>query len=294
MSLSSFLSSLSPSFEKGQIVESIQKTRDDIARFTLPALAAAEELWSGQKFKNGISQDIQDTVQGALKRKPMFELLVANTENADKLLKALGEHVNKIFNSHESTRALTYAKATCLRLVQAADLVSLYNRRQLNYIYWLEADAMGVEDAVGPKPAELEWLRDNMPAYVTGLRALEYDPNDLDTVFRTLPDVPVSAQNEAALGVTMGVSKIDPMGVFGLSVRWNPFYLAGMLVAEYQQAKYKSTEEEAQLLEYRLLQLKNQREKTPDAKLDKEIAYTQERVTSAHAKLSKMEKDYNV
>lgn len=294
MSLSSFLSSLSPSFEKGQIVESIQKTQDDITRFTLPALAAAEELWQGQKLRNSISQDIEDQVQGVLKNKPLFTLLVANTENSQKLLRALGEHVNKIFNSHESTRALTYAKATCLRLVQAAELASLYNRRLLNYVYWLEAEAMGVEDAVGPKPTELEWMRDNLPAYLTSLRALICEPDDLATVFRTLPDVPVSTQGESALTAAMGFAKMDPLGVNGVSVRWNPFYIVGMLVSEYQAAKHKSTEEEAQLLEYRLLQLKNQREKTPDAKLDKEINYLQERVTSTHAKLGRMEKDYHV
>jgi hypothetical protein len=294
MSFSQFLAALSPTVEKRQVIESIAKTVSSINLYTLPALKAAYELWQGQKFKSRINRDFEAQVQAVLERKPIFAQLVALTENTLLVLNTLDKEVDKIFSSHEATRALTYAKATTLRVIQAAELVSLYNRRILNYAYWLESEELGGEDIAGPTPNEQEWLRDNMAAYLTALVALDKKPDEYGPMLRQLPDVPVSDENEGDLRATLGSGNVDPLGVSNLSVRWNPFYLIGMLQADIQASSYKSAEQEAQLLEYRLLQLQQLRDSTQDAKLDKEIDYTQQRVTSAHAELARKEKNYHV
>jgi hypothetical protein len=137
-------------------------------------------------------------------------------------------------------------------------------------------------------------MQDNNANWVTALVALEKDPKELNTLLKRLPDTPVSEAGEGALAATLGLSGMDPYGLRSLSIKWNPFYLVGMMVSEMQADGYRAAEEEVKLLEFRLIQLQKLRDKQQDARLDKEIAYTQDRVTSLHAKLGKLEKDYHV
>lgn len=294
MSFSSFLSTLSPSFEKAQVQQSVQSALDNLHKHTLPSLEAAVQLWQGQKFKSKGARDIEAEVKKSTSNDALFMTMLKMAKNAEALLKEIMPVVGTMFQAHESSRALTYAKATVLRLIQASELHCQYSRRVMNYIYWLEADELGAEDVPGPKPAELEWMQNNNANWVTALVALEKDPKELATLLKRLPDTPVSEVGEGALASTLGLGAVDPYGLRSLSIKWNPFYLVGMMVSEMQADGYRAAEEEVKLLEFRLIQLQKLRDKQQDARLDKEIAYTQERVTSLHAKLGKLEKDYHV
>jgi hypothetical protein len=294
MALFDFMKSISPSINKKDVMQTVALTTQSLKEHTLPAVKAAEGLFKGQKFKSDGAKSIESTIKRAVESKPLFEVIHARLQNALLLLDKIESYSKRVFSEHETNLGFTYAKATCLRLAQAAELSSLYTRRLINYIYWLEAEAIGAEGIAGPKPTEIAWLNDNLNNFITALNALDKKPEVFETQLNQLPDAIVSAQSEAAFAGTLGAAKMDPFNLRALSVRWNPFYLVGMLVSEWQSDRYKSAQEEAKLLEFRLLQIEKLRDKTQDAKLDREIEVLQDRVTGLHAKISKMETSWGL
>lgn len=293
MSIFKFLMGQKTMMSKEEVISSISSTTQIIREYTLPAAKTAAQLWTGQKFKSNAAKDIQSSFLRSVKGKSLFDAMADTMENTLVLLGFIQEYAERIFSNTEANIGLTYSKAMTLRLTQAAEVANVYSRRLINYIYWLESEALGSE-VVGPKQGEIDWLDSNFDSYCVAMKALQKDKDQLEQSFKQLPDAVVSSNTEMTFTSTLGLNKIDPLGLNQLSVRWNPFYLIGMLVAEWQVDRYKQAKDELQLLEYRKLQIERLREKGQDAKLDQEIEYLQERITGVHAKLDKMEKTYHV
>jgi ABC-type phosphate transport system auxiliary subunit len=70
----------------------------------------------------------------------------------------------------------------------------------------------------------------------------------------------------------------------------NPVYHVGMLVAEWQAARYKAAQEELRTLQLRKLNLEKKLEGKSDAKIEQQISYMQKRVDDLEYKIVKMEK----
>lgn len=294
MALFDFVKSLHPTINKKDVMQTVALTTQSLKEHTLPAVKAAETLFKGQKFKSDGAKGIETIIKRAVDSKPLFETIHLRLQNALVLLEKIEAYSKRVFSEHETNLGFTYAKATCLRLAQAAELSSLYTRRLINYVYWLEAESIGAEGITGPKATEIAWLNDNLTNFITALNGLDKKPEVFETQLNQLPDAIVSAQSENAFMGTLGAAKLDPFNLRALSVRWNPFYMLGMLLSEFQADRYKSAQEEAKLLEFRLLQIEKLRDKTQDAKLDREIEMLQDRVTSLHAKLSRMEQNWSL
>lgn len=293
MSLYKFAMGLKSTLSKDEVLSSISETQQIITKYTLPACIAAEELWRGQKFKNVTSRNIEESVKRDVKNKPLFETLRFTMQNTQDLLGSIEEYAQQIFHDKEANIGLNYAKAMTMRLVQAAELCSTYTRRLINYVYWLEGQSIGSE-VIGPKQAEIDWIKEKFDSYLVGMHALQKDKDALQKALKELPDAVVTSTTEMTLTQTLGIGAVDPFGLNQLSVRWNPFYLLGMVVAEWQASRYEQAKDELQLLEYRRMQIEKLRSKTQDARLDQEIEYLQERITGMYAKIDKMEKNYNV
>jgi len=293
MSLYKFIAGLKPVMSKEEVITSIQETTQIINKYTLPALKSAEQLWRGQSLKSAAAKRIESDMKREIKSKPMFEIMRSSMENALELLGYIDKYVERVFQENEANIGLSYAKATVLRLVQASELSSTYCRRLLNYVLWLECEQQK-GTTQGPTQGEIRWLDDNYDAFALAMKALQKDKTALEHTLKNLPEATVTDTSEMSFISTLGIGNVDPFGMNNLSVRWNPFYLIGMLIADWQAQRYSNAQEEAKLLEYRRLQLERLREGKQDAKLDKEIEYLQDRLTGVYAKIDKMEKDYHV
>lgn len=293
MSLYKFIAGLKPIMSKEEVLTSVQETTQIISKYTLPAVRSAEQIWRGQSFKSSAAKRIESDMKREIKNKPMFEIMRSSMENALVLLGHISTYVERVFQENEANIGLSYAKATVLRLVQASELSSTYCRRLLNYVLWLECEQQK-GTTQGPTPGEIRWLTDNYNAFALAMTALQKDKEALEHTLKNLPEATVTDTSEMSFISTLGIGNVDPFGMSQLSVRWNPFYLIGMLVADWQAQRYANAQDEVKLLEARKLQLELLREGKQDAKLDKEIEYLQDRLTGLYAKLDKMEKDYHV
>jgi hypothetical protein len=265
---------------------------------SVQAYRSADQAWGSTAFVSKQAKAMEKTYRlevGLTGRQSMITSIYLALENTLKVLDLIVEKGKVIYSDNEASMGLTFQKATILRIVTVADFANKYSLDLLNYIYTVEAQATkggeGIEDI---SKAEEEQLVSQFQDFCLSINVLKVDMGSLEKALAELPDAVVSEMTERTFISTIGSKKLDPFQVRNFSVRKNPFYVFGMMIAERQEKKYKVKKETVELLQLRLLHLQKLRDKTQDASLDKEINYYQNRVTSLNHELEKLNKDYGL
>lgn len=271
---------------------------------TIPAYVSAEEYFSKQKPK---SSDVTAIVslykRGVRGGAPdFFEGVLEGMRSAESWLVGLEKKSETLFADQEATLALSYEKATYLRIAASIGFATEYARRLLNHIYILETierdDSQRLEDY--QTPAEINYLSAHQSDFFLVLTALLVKFSKVEEMLADMPDATVTELTEKTFPHTLGAKKVDPLGFNGfvmpydLSVKWNPFYLLGTCIASFQVSQFKAAEAELELLRLRKLNLERLNEKKPDAKLQAMIAKLEERVGTLRYEISKMEASYGI
>lgn len=298
MNLLTYIHDLLPSFKKNKIVESCELIQTSIREHTLPAYVSADSLFDGKKFKSEEARDFATVYEkkiGKSSGSNMIGSIKDGLSNTITLLQHVSSNADQIFSETETNLSLTYTKATCLRLIDAAEFASNYSRKFLNYIFILETanadEHVSVQDSL--TPAEIKSIHSGFFDFCIAMFVLLKKVEEIERAIKEIPDTIITTISEKTLPATVGRNKLDPLQLANLSVKVNPLYRIGMMVAEYQANKYKAAKSELELLQLRKLNLEMLYQKKPDAKLQKEIEYMESRVTGLNYKISKMEKDYN-
>lgn len=296
MNFLSYIKSLVPTFTKNKVIESCELTQDSIKEHTLPAYTAAADLFKGTKFESKMISGFQRhyTSEVDNNKAGMIASIKGALENSLLILDAIKEESVTTYSENEINISLTYLKTTILKIVEACEFANVYSRRLLNYIYIEESSALDGSDDNKMSAAEIKWLDDNFLDFCLSIKVMKYDVKTIRQGLLQLPDANITELTEKTFISTLGANKLDPFQLRFISVRANPIYFFGMMLASYQADKYKAAKSELELLQLRKLNLQKRQEKAPDAKLEREIAYMQNRVTSLNYKLSQLEKDYDL
>lgn len=305
MQIFNYLKGLFHRITRGQIKSSCDLTIESIQTHTLPAYAQANELFKLRRIssKEGIAlagefKKRVGTVKGTT---GMVDAIEAILENTVKMLGTIVTRSDAVFSDIESTLGMTYQKAMYLRLISAATFANDFSRKFLNYLYVLEtanleASENHISDALSP--AEISYVKDNFANYVLVMTILSNSFVDVLKSIDELPDAVVSEQSDQVLSGSLGAKKVDPFGFRNLSlpitvgVNLNPFYLAGMLIADFRASQYKCSKEELDLLALRKLNLERLYAKKPDARLQQQIDYLGDRVSRLNYELATMKEKY--
>jgi hypothetical protein len=296
MNLLSYIKGLLPSFSKNAITESCQMSQASIREHTLPAYVSAEQLFKGQKFKSKQMQDFSAVFAKSAGKGSanMVSTIKDRLENTLLILNLVSQNAGTIYSEVEANIALTYVKLTYLRLVESAEFANTYARKFLNYAYVLETaqaeEHVSVQRALAP--AEVLWLENGFLDFCACMKTLGMDTKAIELAVSGMPDAGITEMTERILPSTMGLSKVDPFQMRHLSAAVNPFYYFGMLSAERQAKRYKGAKEELELLQLRKLNLEKLHDKVQDAKLQKEIDYLENRVSSLNFEINKMQEEY--
>lgn len=303
MKLVAYLKSLFPTFTKNKVLESCSLTQQSIKEYTLPAYLEAAELFkiAGIKAKplnefiTSYSKDVSKVTD-----KTFISDISSILEDSLLLLELIEDAAKKDISTTEASLALTYKKATLLRLIQTAEFLSVYSRKLLNYVYIIETNAINPESTSlkdSLNKVEISFVEDNYYDFTRACGVIKAATKGFKKSYEEIPEAVISDLSEVTLPETIGLSKLDPFlmsGFIDASVVWNPFYAVGMLVANWQANNFKKTQNEFNLLQLRLFNLKNTHDKKPDAALEKEINYTQERINDLEYAIHNMKKEYNV
>jgi len=297
MDIKSFLKSLVPSFEKDDVMEDIRVTRVELKDITHPAYVNGLQVLKTWKFKSPQIVDRAEIFDRQVKfgSGNMIAVIEKGIPVALENLENVEDMIQRIYNENVASAGMTYMKAQLLQFVECVSFVSKYARKLLNYVYIYElaeydtADTK-VEDSL--TPAEKEWIERNFVTFCTAFNVVVGHPNEIKKNLGDIPDIVVTPDNVDTLPETVGMNKVDPLSMRFIPVWLNPVYHIGMRVAEWQAKRYKSAKEELTLLQLRKLNLQRVSEGKPDAKVQKEIKYLEDRINGLNFDIAEMEKKY--
>lgn len=297
MSLLDYARSLLPSFTKNEITESVSLTSHALETTTIPAVLAAESYFSENPLS---SKDALNLVAIFSKRVPaqpgasIVSTISQILQNSLSVLAWVGKESKNVYSNQETNVAITYTKATLLRLIEAAEFAGEYALKFVNQLYILETEQ--IDPLVKLKnqlaPAEVQWLEAHYLDFLLALSVLGRPVKDIEKAIKELPDADITEMTETMFPQTIGQKAMDPFALRNMSAAINPFYLFGMMRAEKQAALYKAKKAELELLQLRHLNLVKLKEKTPDASLQKQIDYMADRVSRLNYDVDKMKKEW--
>ena len=295
MKFSNFLKSLLPGFEKDQVLEDIRITRTELKETTIPAFESGAPLLKTKDLK---SKELEAFDKVFRRNNPgfgrdLFEGLLEGLQIAESNLDIAEELITKTYNEDVTAGGMTYLKANLLQFVELTGFVSKFARKFLIYTFVIESSAYegnSLKITESLTKAELRWIEENFLNFATAFKVVATPKAKLAKQFSDVPDIVITSDNEDVLLRTQS-NKIDPMGVRFIPTWVNPIYYLRMAVAEWQVERYQAAKEELKVIQLRKLHLERLRDNKPDARIEKEIAYLEERVQKLNYKIQRMEDD---
>lgn len=296
MRIEQFVRALLPNYEKKKVVEELQSLASELAEVTLPAYQRANDV-----FKN--SNEFRSEAVIAFDKECRARLShfkgthISIIHRSLKLAQANSMVVLTAISNNPSNQiareAMSYILANQLQYVEVMTFASEFARRWLLHLFTLETtrfqDESDLKDEQGILRAQ-KYIDEKKESFFQSLRIVARTPEDIDKTFKEIPDVVVDPDKYQSAQLVMGSSKLDPLKFGFIPVKLNPLYYIRLAYTEWQANRYHLLKEEARQLELRLLLLKEQRSGQPsDAKLEKQIDYSNERLDKMRYKLHRME-----
>lgn len=293
MKISSFISSLLPSFGKNQVLEDCRLTKAELTEHTQPSYDTAVTLLRTWKFKSSTLESHLATFGRMVKHQGSDNAIVTIQKSFKAVIEnlvAVEELIQQTYSQEVAGTGLTYLKANLLQFVEATAFVSKFARKFLIYVYVCESaqyEGGAMEGSLSK--AEVDWLGANFVSFCLALTVVSGNPANVKSHIENIPDIVITSENINTLSATMGETKIDPFQMRLIPIWMNPIYHVGMFVAEWQANRYKAAKEEAKLLALRKLNLEKLSAGKPDAHIQKEITYMESRIQGLNYNLAKME-----
>ena len=280
-------------YTRNEVMISADKTREIINNHTLPCLQGVADVYASGKFTSSDVNELLKAITQETGGKNAFAEIGRILGKTVEILDHCTEHSQKVFSSNEVSAGMTFAKFTMLRTIQVGNFASEYSRKLTNWSLAMESVKLGHAE-LGVSKNEDRWVRSNFNDFIVAIRALDRDVKDFKAYIEGLPDAIISEATERTFSSTLGEAKTDPMNLRGFSIQFNPFYFLGMLRANWQAKKYEAAEDDLALIQMRIMQLQATRSNTPNARLEKQIAYHQDRATATMAEIDEMHRDYKL
>lgn len=290
------LGAISPSFKKSQLISAIEATQDRLVKSTIPAYEVGAGIWSGQKFKSKECKELQEKFDGYIRKhrgENMVSTIHAAMINASAFCNIFVKHANAIMQANEVSTMTDLQKITIVKLSNITEFASTYSRALLNFIYVNEINTEDAKANYHLSKGDIKDINTKFDDFLIAINILLYSPAVMEKDFITLPKIDIDEATEGSTLSTLGVNRVDPFNTFSV-VEWNPFYIFGMMQAEYQANKYDAAVEEKRMLELRALRLKNSRNGSSDANTDKEISYLENRIAKLQRNIREMEADHEL
>lgn len=293
MKFTTFIKSLLPGFEKDRVLEDIRITRTELKEATIPAFESSVPLLKSSTLK---SKEIEDFEKVFRRNNPgfpreLFEGLLEGLHTAESNLEVAEDLIIKTYNEDVAAGGMTYLKANLLQFVELVGFVSKYSRKFLFYTFVMEAakfEANSLKMSESLSKAELRWIEENFLNFAQAFKIVSVPKAKLGKQLADIPDVVITSDNEDVLMRTQS-NKVDPMSMRFIAAWLNPIYYIRMQVAEWQVNRYNAAKEELKVIQLRKLHLERLRNNEPDARLEKEIAYLEERAQKLNYKIQQME-----
>lgn len=289
-----YVKSLLPKFGKDKVSELVRQTQSELTSYVIPSYKEAENSLMRRKFLSPKVEALNQTLKRNIRVDGNDNIVTSLRKALEQVLKnnqIIETHIGETFEDEVIVAGITVLKVNLLQLIETTSFISRYAIKFLNYIYVVEKAALSNDDDyvfTQLSKGEVEWLEKRYLDFCFSLSILTKSEREVLAAISSIPDVSVS-ENASAINSVLG-NKADPLGLKRLSgFTNNPIMHVRLLVAQYQANRYKEQKETATILKLRLIDLKNTNERTPNAKLEEQIEYTQRRIDNISSAIREAE-----
>lgn len=296
MKILNWLSSLLPSFSKKDIFEDLRITNKELEETKSP-IKAGSDFFSHREFKDpGVRSFNQEFLKSTGTSGKFTNFVTAMSRLLDQVdtnLGLLDKLVEKHFADDVLKEGLTYTRANLLRYIEVLNFALRYCRHALLWTYMLETKAADSTTDITLTEGEINWLNNNRSPFFAAFKILMIPKENLEKAINSIPDAIIDPSTYDGIKAVSGANRLDPLAMNFIGVKCNPFYRLREYIVEWQDARYKASVEERNMLEMQLLNLKTKLDGRNDPKLEQHISYTEERLQKLKAKIFKYEEEAN-
>ena len=291
------MATLMPSFTKDTILEEFEDVQKQINTINIPLFEKALKDLARYKFRSDLAMNMEESLTLGVKVKRYPNFIGAFLDVCKRMrdqLPVLERLIDDYFELDVSVNSMTLHRINILQYIPVMSFVLRYQRSFLNYAVSMEvnAESESAEPIFDLIPADRNWLSRNRNAFIDSTTVVYNRGTNLEKVFNDLPDMSVDPANAKIVEQTKGNS-IDPLGLNFIPLSINPIFHFRKMVVNYQVERYQLAKAEYDMLQRKLYNLRMINEGRNDAKLQREIRYTEEqRVRPLAQKLQKWEQEY--
>lgn len=295
MNFKNFLKSLLPSFSKDRMREDLSITRDEINIHTLPMMMGCAETFGTRKFTSDYALRFDAMFKENAKINYRGNCIAGMSEtiqNMSNNIDFIEKLVNKYYANDIMRDALTVAKINIMQYLETMMFTARYTRRITVLIMALEVNiAKNLPEFDDVLQGDINWLDQNKMAFFTAINIMSFKRQEVEKKMAAIPDVAATEESIDVVTSTQGAAVIDPFKFGLIPIVLNPIYHIRISVAEYQASRYRSAEAERKMVEFRVQQLQQLQNGDPDAGLEKQIEYNQDRLQKLNRRIYDMESD---
>jgi hypothetical protein len=279
MKILEYVKKLIPGMARSQVLDDIATARKIISEILIPGWEAVDAQY-GSGYKSPENKALLDKISAQLRGKVKGALSKATISVLNSLLETLTYLESVVVESFDDEIArdgLTYRKATILRWVDLVIFMTDYSRTLLRHIVGME-DAQSLGHPHDLAPGDIRYLEKNLSTYAGILAVAAEGKKAFTKALDEIPEILVDDENDAVVKSTLGAARADALQLGFLSPSTSPIYWFRMQAANRAVARYKSALEEKQMLQLKLLRMKENHKPGENPALDKQIAYQEARV----------------
>lgn len=279
-----------PSMEKVQIKEDLRNLKEELDTKSIPPFTSAVDYFDkNYTFKSRDVLALQKIVDRRMDHPAKNLIILAHTAliQSASNVGSIIELVDKHYSNDVVRDGMTYLKVSINQYIESMSFMSMYSRRLLLVVYGLEG--MGKDGNLDKGLSrDLAWVEKRFGDFLVCVKANLKSEKVLKKEFDGIPDMQVKVESAAIVRENVGVDKLDPNNFGFISATLNPVYHIRMAWTKWQVHRLRVAEEEKELLEFKLAQLRNERGGKKDAKLEEIIERYEARVQKLQFKTEEM------
>ena len=297
MSLLGVLKNMSNGFPKDQINDDLDVLKQELITSTIPLFESLNKEFGTRTFKSKWSENFHKTLKNTVRKNNSKNFITPTLKALEKIkqrLETLEKLVEDNFNEEVSIHAMSVKRINILTYIEACGFFSAYSRRLAHTALAIEINACSddipneLDDII---PYNLDWLKQRQGSWLQVLDIFLNGQGDLNKVVEDLPDISVNKTNIKAVEAVH--KNLDPFGFGFIPVVLNPAYHIGLMLAEWQNYRLRTSIAEKEVLEIQIMNLKLLNQGKNDAKLQNTIKYMEEnRLKPLYKKIGQMEEKY--
>jgi hypothetical protein len=296
MSILSFIKQLLPRIDKSTILEDLRITKKELEDNLISSYSDAATHFKAIKLKSDPVKDIANVFYRnySLTKSNNSVNIVSEINfklaNLSQNIDYVESELEKLLERDIIKDGLTAKKAVLIRAATELSFITRFAMDLLDYIYVKEIVAINDERNLDVSNSQENNIAKKIANFGRLLAIYGDSPKSFKNEIGEIPDVHINENNYAALTATYGEGVIDPANAnLVTNFVHNPIYHFRLMIAEWQSNRYKAYRDKKRMLELRLLMLQSYQSNNPDAKIEKEIEYLQNRIESIEYKMAKME-----